>query len=150
MKTEVQHDFDICAAFGRRDSVFSSHNMTFGFWVICRVPIWPSFPGIVLVLWGLKVFLLVICRIWFRMPNVPWCPDHKNTMFLTNVYENFDFPMVGENTYRVGLPSTSYWQEGIAVREEDEWIGIIRIRTEAVEGCVKRNQWVQLASEFGQ
>jgi len=30
-----------------------------------------SFPGTVLVLWVLKSSLMVLCKIWFRMPKVP-------------------------------------------------------------------------------
>jgi hypothetical protein len=119
MNTAVQHDFYICAAHDHEDWIFSLHNLVFCFWVISRHPICPGFPGTVLFLWGWKIFVPAAWKIWFRVPNVPWFPSHKSSMFLTMHMKVLTFPWCKKSSIWGGQPSASYEHERIEVGEED-------------------------------
>jgi hypothetical protein len=64
------------------------------------------------------IFVPAACKIWFRMPNVPWFPSHKNSTFLKMHVKILTFPRWKKPSIEGRQPSASYEQEGIEVGEK--------------------------------
>jgi len=64
------------------------------------------------------IFVPAACKIWFRMPNVPWFPSHKNSMFLTTHTKILTFLGWKKSSTEERQLSASYEQEGIDTGEK--------------------------------